>query len=198
MNPLTRLRAAFALDSFYWFLGDIPELPAPPDPSCWRLLSQGEAEAWVRDHRTERADQRRSQDVALENKHLLFVASLEGRDVGHVWGARGWMYAERPDCVRVHLSPETTYFYDMFVDKPYRRRGVASDGFRVRLQTVRHHGLRRDAAGVISGNRVGRRNVQSLGLPSWEALRFRVGRRAFWIKGRPWERIADQVVTERV
>jgi GNAT superfamily N-acetyltransferase len=198
VNPLTRLRAAFALDSFHWFLGDLPELPGPGDPGCWRLLSQAEAESWVRAHPTERDDQRRSLEVALENEHLLFVASHEGKDVGHVWAARGWMYVERPDCVRVHLAPGTTYFYDMFIDKPYRRRGLAAQGFHFRLHTLRQNGLRRYAAGMNSGNRVGRRNATSMGWPSWQALRFRVGRRAFWIKGRPWERIADRVVTERV
>ncbi len=127
MNPLTRLRAAFALDSFCWFLGDLPEFPEPEDPGCWRLLSHGEAESWVRDHGTERADQRRSQEVALEHKHLLFVASLEGRDVGHVWAARGWMYAERPDCVRVHLAPG-----DHLLLRHVRRQAVSSAGCRLR------------------------------------------------------------------
>lgn len=201
MNLLTRLRAVldeFSLDSYHWFLGDLPEFPEAQPPGCWRLLTPEERASWVRDHPLQRADQRRVKEVALENDHLLFVASLEGTQVGHVWAGRNWMYVDRPDCVRVHLAPETVYFYDMFVQKPYRRRGVAQDGFGFRLQTARQNGLRRYAAGMNSGNRVGRRNAMSMDWQSWDALRLRVGRRAFWIKGRPWERIGDQVLTERV
>jgi GNAT superfamily N-acetyltransferase len=200
MNLVTRLRTVFdevSLDGYRWFLGDLPDFPQPESPGCWRLLTQNEAEGWVRDHPSRRADQRRVHEVALENRHLLFVASHEGTDVGRLWVGRGWLYVDRPDYVMVRLHPDIAYSYDLFVDKAYRRRGFASDGFPFRLQTVRQHGLRRYAVGVVAANRGGRRRLMNLGFPWWDALRFRVGGRAVWLKGRPWERIADRVLTER-
>jgi len=136
--------------------------------------------------------------VALENDHLLFAAFSEGALVGHVWVGRGWTYVDRPDYLMVRLSPETAYSYDLFIGKTHRRRGLAYDGFLSRLRTVRQHGLRRYATGILGGNRVGNRNMMGLGMPWWDSTRIAVAKHAVWLKGKPWHRLGDRVLRERL
>jgi GNAT superfamily N-acetyltransferase len=179
-----------------FFAGALPEAPAA-DAMGWRSVSAGEAEAWVAG-RTLNPNDREMYRVALENRHTLLLAELDGREVARRWVGSGWAYLSEPFWSLVRFPDGLAYFYDIEVERAYRGRGIGSAGVAAGLRHARSAGLRSCAAYVLRYNLPSLRNWMALGLPWFDATRVVVSYRGLWLPRRPWPRLGvSQVVPRR-
>jgi len=175
---------------FRFFSGEIPDVGAHAAEERWRLVGPDEAEAWVLENPRTSESNPRVHEVALENQHLLFLAEHEGRVVGHRWVARGWMYVvSGSDQFMLRFPADMGFFYDLFVHKDYRRRGIGGGSSHRPFKILPRLGLTRCATSMVERNRTGRRCWMALGIPWWDTARLVIGSRTLWFPRKPWARL---------
>jgi GNAT superfamily N-acetyltransferase len=185
-----------------WFCGEIPDRPAddgPRDDVVWRPLSREETEAWV-SQAGQSAGERRMHATALESRHRLWVAEQEERIIGHQWVGGGWAYLPWPIGLYVRFPEDMAFFYDAFVEKEYRCRGIRSRGLRLIASRSRALGLRRISAWVELSNHASLKTWARLGVPYWDCLHVVLTKRSLWLGGggSPWARLGVEVPPRRL
>jgi GNAT superfamily N-acetyltransferase len=170
-----------------WFSGAIPPVTLS-NPTVWRCLSPAETEQWVAAHPggSETSYERR---IALENRHLLMVAEVDGRAVAQRWIARGWSYLSRPIAANVRFPPGMGHFYSRIVDPAFRGRGIGRSGVCDSLALAREAGLTHCSGQIDSWNAASLRNWMDLGIPAWRVTRVIARNRGVWIPSSPWARL---------
>jgi len=170
-----------------WFAGPLPQQP-PAEDRIWRVLSQEEAEAWVR-QQTSRATGREKYRVALENRHGFLVAEIDGQVVARRWVGTGWVYIGDPVWSLVRFPPGMGYFYGLYVDPAYRRRGISKGGVAAGLAYARAEGLTSCAVWMHRSNNPSLHNWSDLGVPCFDTTRIVVSHRGVWFPRSPWPRL---------
>jgi GNAT superfamily N-acetyltransferase len=136
--------------------------------------------------------------VAIENRHTLLLAELDGRVVARRWVGCGWAYLSEPFWSLVRFPDGLAYFYDIEVERAYRGRGIGRAGVLAGLSHARGAGLTSCAAYVLRYNLPSLRNWMALGLPWFDATRLVVSHRGLWVPREPWARLGvSQVVSRR-
>ena len=110
---------------------------------------------WTPDEALERSREEHvtllPQGLATPNHHLYTIEQA-GKPVGRLWLS-----------VDQHIAGGAGFIYDLFVDEPFRRRGIASEAMRLLEKEALGLGVRSLALHVFGTNLAARALYQKLG-----------------------------------